>query len=135
MDMPGGERRQGLLQGAHVSAALDVARSYWAAERDRDLELVLSHFSEDAVFRAPTMTLDGREEIRSYYAGVLGSFRSVKVSVLASMEEGERLAVEWRCQLIGNDDREREVLGCNVFSVRDGVIERLHVYFDPKAFD
>lgn len=117
-----------------MSEKLELAKSYWACEKKRDLPAVLNHFAEDAVFRAPTMTLNGRDEIERYYADVLQNFKDVDVEVCRAVEQGDYLIVEWFCKLIGNDDKLREVLGCNVFTIQNQKFARLNVYFNPADF-
>lgn len=113
---------------------LEVARSYWAAEHDHDLEKILSHFAEDAEFTSPTMVLTGRGEIRRYYENVLANFGSVEVTVENHLEQGEQLAVEWKA-VLGGDDGERTVLGCNIFTIRSDRIARMRVYFNAADFE
>ena len=118
-----------------MSKQLERARSYWSSEKARDLDQILEHFAEDAVFRAPTMRLNGRGEIKQYYENVLNNFKSIDVSVLNSVESGRSLVVEWRCRLLGHDDLLREVLGCNVFEFEGDQFQTLRVYFNPADFD
>ena len=114
---------------------LDLVRSYWRAEKERDMEAILGHFAPDARFVSPTMSLNGRDEIRTYYAGIQDAFKDVDVSVVRAVEEGDLLAVEWLCRLVGNDGRVREVEGCNVFVIARGQFEELRVYFNAPDFD
>ena len=117
-----------------MSDLLDRAKSYWQAEADRDLDAILDHFHENAVFIAPTMTLSGRNEIRRYYEGVMENFGSVDVTVENSVEQGDQVAVEWRAVLGDGEDR-RVVLGCNVFTIVRGRFSKLRVYFNAPDFD
>jgi len=118
-----------------MTSKLERAKSYWASEKARDLDKILAHFAEDAVFRAPTMQLNGRGEIARYYENVLQNFKDVDVSIQNSVESGDTLVVEWLCRLLGNDDRTREVLGCNVFEFEGVAFKVLRVYFNPSDFD
>lgn len=113
---------------------LELAKSYWAAEGEHDLEKILDHFAADADFVSPTMTLKGREEIRRYYEGVLENFGSVRVTVENALESGDQLAVEWKA-VLGGASGTRTVLGCNVFTMGDNTIKRLRVYFNAPDFD
>jgi uncharacterized protein (TIGR02246 family) len=119
-----------------MSHHLELAKSYWAAEARRDLEGILSHFAEDAVFISPTMELHGRSEVRRYYEGVMESFGSVAVTVENSVEQGDQLVVEWRAELGASepDGETRVVLGCNVFTIRADEFARLRVYFNAPDF-
>jgi len=118
-----------------MTTPLDIARSYWRSEKARDLDQILEHFTQDAVFRAPTMHLKGRDEISRYYQNVLTQFKDVDVTVLNAVESGNTLAVEWRCRLLGTDNRTREVLGCNIFEFSGEQFQTLRVYFNPADFD
>ena len=114
-----------------MSKQLELAKSYWQAESERDMEKILSHF---AVFISPTMELTGRSEVRKYYEGVMESFGSVSVTVENSVEQGNQLVVEWKA-VLGSGAYERTVLGCNVFTIENNQFARLRVYFNAPDFE
>lgn len=63
-DLGWGHYRQGQVT-SHVDAATDVAQRWADAWNRRDVEAVLAHFAEDAVFRSPrALELVGVAEVR-----------------------------------------------------------------------
>ena len=119
---------------AAAHSHLELATSYWRAAAARDLDTILAHFTESATILTPTMTLTGLAGIRRYHEQMLESFDSVSLSVQNSVEQGDQLAVEWRAGS-GSERAPREVRGCSVFTVRNGVFVRLGVYFNPADFE
>lgn len=73
---------------------IDVVKSYWAAEGSKDLAGVLKHFAENASFRAPGVQLDGRENIRQFYEGVINNYRQVEVKPTHWLAHGDEIAME-----------------------------------------
>lgn len=51
-----------------------------------------------------------------------------------TLEEGEKLAVEYTCRPVQEDGTERIAEGCNVFVIRAGKIQKLPCYFNPADF-
>jgi uncharacterized protein (TIGR02246 family) len=117
-----------------MSTKLDRVKSYWAAEGRRDLPAILAHFAEDADFSVPGMHVQGRSAISKFYEKMSDGFRSVEVSVIEAIEQGDEIAVEWRCRLVRSSGEERLAHGCNCFEVRDGVFRRMRGYFNPADF-
>jgi ketosteroid isomerase-like protein len=113
---------------------IDIVKSYWKSEGEKDLEKILSHFARDAKFSSPTMNLDGRDNISEFYQGMVDGFRKIEVMATHWVESGDEIAVEYDCQLIRNSGEERFARGFNLFEIRDGVIQNLRCYFNPADF-
>ncbi len=113
---------------------IDIVRSYWKSEGEKDLKKILSHFAEDAKFCSPTMELDGRENIKEFYQGMVEGFKKIEVTPTHWVESGNEIAVEYDCTLIRNSGEERFAKGFNLFRIRNGVIQDLRCYFNPADF-
>ena len=85
----------------------------------------------------------GTTEVRQLFADVRELFTAVvhEVAYFNYIEDGERVVVEGFTHGIladGTRWRATETLGgrfCNVFEIRDGKIQRLHIYLDPDYGD
>lgn len=113
---------------------IEVVKSYWKAEGDKNLPVIMSHFAEDANFDSPTMKLEGKVNIEVFYKGMVDSFRSIKVFPTHWIEQGEEIAVEYDCELVRNSGEKRFAKGFNLFKIRNGIIQGLHCYFNPADF-
>lgn len=113
---------------------IETVKSYWKSEGEKDLDKILSHFAEDAKFSSPTMNLEGRENIREFYRGMVDGFKKIEVTPTHWVESGDEIAVEYDCTLVRNTGEERFAKGFNLFKIRDGVIQYLRCYFNPADF-
>jgi ketosteroid isomerase-like protein len=111
-----------------------VAESYWRAEERRDVEAVLAHFHEDAVFHPVSGPLVGHAEIRTFYDGMGDTFPGLRVSIVHEIAAGNEAALEWEAVLTDHDGVEYPIRGVNIVRVRDGKFERVVAYFDPTQF-
>ena len=113
---------------------INIVKSYWKSEAEKDLSKILSHFSEDARFNSPTMELNGRNNIETFYQGMVTGFKMITVTPTHWIEQGNEIAVEYDCNLIRNSGEERFVKGFNLFKMQGGVIVSLNCYFNPADF-
>jgi ketosteroid isomerase-like protein len=116
------------------STPREVAESYWRAEESRDVDAVLSHFHEDAVFHPVSGPLRGHDEIRTFYDGMGDTFPGLRVSIVHEVTAGDDAALEWEAVLTDRDGTEFPIRGVNVVHVRDGRFEHVTAYFDPTQF-
>jgi ketosteroid isomerase-like protein len=112
----------------------EVAESYWRAEERRDVEAVLSHFHDDAVFHPVTGRLVGHEEIRTFYEGMGDTFPGLEVTIVNEISSGDEAALEWEAVLTDHDGKRFPIRGVNVVRVRDGKFEHVTAYYDPTQF-
>jgi len=113
---------------------IDVVKSYWKSEGEKILSKILDHFSEDAKFSSPTMQLEGRNNIKIFYEGMVTGFKAIEVTPTHWIEEGDEIAVEYDCKLIRNSGEERFAKGFNLFKIKEGLIENLRCYYNPADF-
>lgn len=112
----------------------EIAESYWRAEESRDVEAVLAHFHEDAVFHPVTGPLRGHVEIRTFYAGMGDTFPGLEVTIRHEVSSGNEAALQWEAILIDRDGNRFPIRGVNIVRVRDGKFEHVSAYYDPTQF-
>lgn len=111
----------------------EIAESYWAAECERDVAKVLSHYQLDATFCPPGQILNGHTEIASFYEASGKDFPGLKVNIINEFSVGNQSTLEWIANLTSVAGDEFEIKGVNVIKVRDGKFEWVHAYFDPTV--
>jgi ketosteroid isomerase-like protein len=112
----------------------EVAESYWRAEEARDVEAVLAHFHEDAVFHPVTGPLEGHDEIRTFYDGMGDTFPGLEVTITREISSGHEAALEWEAVLTDHEGNRFPIRGVNIVRVREGKFEHVRAYFDPTQF-
>jgi len=113
---------------------IDIIKSYWKSEGEKNLQKILSHFAENARFSSPTMQLEGKENIKIFYQGMVNGFKNIEVTPTHWIESGDEIAVEYDCKLIRMSGEERFAKGFNLFKIKEGVIVNLRCYFNPDDF-
>lgn len=113
---------------------INVVRSYWETESKKQLPEILAHFANDAIFSSPTMQLEGKTNIEVFYKGMINDFKSISVIPTHWIEQGDEIAVEYDCNLIKHSGEERFAKGFNLFTIKEGLIQKLHCYFNPADF-
>ena len=111
-----------------------TALSYWKAEMAKDLATVLDHFSSDATFEAPGIRLKGREEIQSFYQGIIGNYASFNIKAVHQIPCDRNAAIEFHFTYTRMNGESGEAFGCNVFTVKNRKITRLRAYFNPADY-
>ena len=78
----------------------EIARSYWQAEETRDVDSVLEFFAPDASWVGPgEIQLQGREEIRRFYADTGRDFPGLEVEITGVVGDERTAALEWNAVL------------------------------------
>ena len=113
---------------------LETVQSYWAAEKAKDLELILSHFTETAEFVAPGVRHKGRVNIQKFYQGIINNYKDLTVNVDNAIEAGDQISVQYTCDLVLHSGETKQVTGCNVFTFDRDRFSHLRCYFNPADF-
>ncbi|HEU4974472.1 MAG TPA: nuclear transport factor 2 family protein [Baekduia sp.] len=121
-----------------------VARRYFAAITARDLETAIACWQPGGreVVRG-IIDAPAPEGVREFIGGMLAAIPDLRFEVVDTTTEGERCAVQWR--LTGTFAGEPflgfvatgarvELEGCDVLTVRDGLIVRNDAYTDGMTF-
>lgn len=109
--------------GALVQSLADA----WAAQ---DLDAIMSHFTEDAVYHnIPMDPAEGTAAIREAIGGFLAMADSIVFETLHQVVDGD-LVLNERVDtfVIGGNPTPIKVMG--IFEIRDGRIARWRDYFD-----
>jgi ketosteroid isomerase-like protein len=59
----------------------EISESYWAAECRRDIDAVLAHYHDDAVYEDGGGRYEGRAAIRSFYEASARAFPGLDVTI------------------------------------------------------
>jgi ketosteroid isomerase-like protein len=110
----------------------EVAESYWAAECRRDIDAVMAHYHEDAIYQDAGGLLQGHAEIRGFYEASVRDYPGLAVTILREFPRTpDESALEVYAVLIDHQGRRFEIRGLNALTVRAGKIASLRCYEDP----
>jgi ketosteroid isomerase-like protein len=118
-----------------VSAIEDVTAGF----DGHDLERIMSHFADDAVFESPRgpeawgQRFVGKEQIRAAFAGRFSGIPDVRYRDGAHFVDGERGASEWTLSGTTTDGEKIEVRGCDLWTFRDGKIVKKDSYWKIRT--
>ena len=119
----------------------EVARAYFDALSEHDLDAAVAlwepgavdHFHGIADLRAP-------DEIREYFAALFDSFPDFRFEIVSMASEDERAAVRWRTRATFTgpgrfqgfvpNGAAIDIEGCDMLTVRDGLIRDNHAYMN-----
>jgi ketosteroid isomerase-like protein len=108
--------------------ALQLIREITTAFDEHDLDAIMAHFADDAVFESPRgpdawgTRFTGREAIRDAFAGRFSGIPDVRYRDDAHFVDGDRGASEWTLSGTTSDGERIEVRGCDLWTLRDGKV-------------
>jgi len=108
-----------------------LSESYWAAECRRDIDAVLQHYHEDAVYEDGSGRYEGHAAIRSFYEASAAAYPGLEVTIVRDITSGEVGALEFHAVLIDPSGARNVVRGVNLVVVRDGRFVSVRSYEDP----
>ena len=117
----------------HARTPRQIAQSYWDAEAERDLDLMMSHYCDDAVLETPTGVLQGAGNIRTFYEPMFSEFPMLKVEIVRDITNGSWAAFEYDAVLTREDGSRLALQGCNIIKFRDDKFKYLRGYFDTAG--
>ena len=97
---------------------------------EHDLDGIMAHFAEDAVFDGPRGTeafgtrFVGRDAVREAFAGRFAGIPDVRYRDDSHFVDGDRGASEWTLSGTMTDGTRIEVRGCDLWTLRDGRVVR-----------
>ena len=109
-------------------AAIEMLRAITAAFDAHDLDAILEHFADDAVFEGPRGTepwgtrFVGKEAIRDAFAARFSGIPDVRYRDEGNFVDGERGVSEWTLSGTTTSGERIEVRGCDLWTIRDGKI-------------
>jgi ketosteroid isomerase-like protein len=115
--------------------AILVLREVAAAFDRHDVEGILVHFADDAVFESPRgpdpwgQRFAGKEELRAAFAGRFEGIPDVRYQDDTHFVDGDRGASEWTLSGTTREGSRIEVRGCDLWTFSDGQIVRKDSYW------
>jgi ketosteroid isomerase-like protein len=108
--------------------AVRLLEAITAAFDRHDVDAILAHFADDAVFESPRGTepwgtrFVGVAAIREAFAGRFAGIPDVRYGDDAHFVDGDRGASEWTLSGTTTDGQAIEVRGCDLWTFRDGKV-------------
>jgi ketosteroid isomerase-like protein len=118
---------------------VEMLRAVAAAFDAHDLDGIMRHFADDAVFESPRGTdawgtrYVGREEVRAAFAGRFSGIPDVRYQDDDHFADGDRGASEWTLSGTMTDGTRIEVRGCDLWTFRDGRIVKKDSYWKIRT--
>lgn len=114
---------------------MEMIRAVTAAFDAHDLDAIMAHFTEDAVFDAPRgpepwgRRFRGNEAIRAAFAGRFEGIPDARYRNDRHFVQSDRGASEWLLSGTTVDGFTLEVRGCDLWEFRSGMISRKDSYW------
>ena len=121
--------------------ALRMVRAITTAFDQHDLEGILSHFADDAVFEAPRgpdpwgKRFVGHQEIREAFAGRFSGIPDICYQQDEHFVDGDRGASEWTLSGTTTAGERIEVRGCDLWTFRDGKVVKKDSFWKIRTTD
>ncbi len=109
-------------------AAMQMLKVIATAFDEHDLDAIMAHFADDAVFEGPRGTEPwgtrwvGRDEVRAGFAARFAGIPDVRYQQDEHFVDGDRGASEWTLSGTTTDGQRIEVRGCDLWTFRDGKV-------------
>jgi ketosteroid isomerase-like protein len=100
-----------------------------------DLDAIMAHIAEDAVFEGPRGSdpwgtrFVGREAIREAFAARFAGIPDVRYREDSHFVDGDRGASEWTLSGTTTEGQRIEVRGCDLWTFRDGRVVKKDSYW------
>jgi len=104
-----------------------------------DLEGILAHFADDAVFESPKgpepwgRRFVGKDEIRRAFAGRFSGIPDVRYQQDDHFADGDRGASEWTLSGTTTEGERLEIRGCDLWTFRDGKVVKKDSYWKIRT--
>ena len=120
---------------------MEMLRSIATAFDGHDLDGILAHFADDAVFESPRgpdpwgLRFVGKDDIRRAFAGRFSGIPDVRYQKDDHFVDGDRGASEWTLSGTTADGERLEIRGCDLWTIRDGLIVKKDSYWKLRTAD
>jgi ketosteroid isomerase-like protein len=120
-------------------AAMRMLRSIARAFDEHDLEGIMVHFANDAVFEGPRGTdrwgtrFVGVAAVREAFAARFSGIPDIRYRQDDHFVDGDRGASEWTLSGTTTDGQRIEVRGCDLWTFRDGVVVKKDSYWKIRT--
>jgi ketosteroid isomerase-like protein len=122
-----------------VTDRLEVLREVAAGFDTHDLDRILRHFADDAVFESPRgseafgQRFVGIEAIREAFAARFSGIPDVRYEEDEHFVSGDRGASEWTLRGTTTEGQRLEVRGCDLWTFREGSIVKKDSYWKIRT--
>ena len=119
--------------------AMLMLKGVTTAFDQHDLEGIMAHFADDAVFDGPRGTdpwgtrFVGAEQIREGFAARFSGIPDIRYQQDEHFVDGDRGASEWILSGTTIDGQRIEVRGCDLWTFRDGMIVKKDSYWKIRT--
>jgi hypothetical protein len=111
--------------------AKTVARGFWTALVDNDVETMLSYCNEDLTVSWGPYTFNGVEEVRRWAEGLICMFQSLTIVENGISVDGSTVKHVLSFQSSFDDDRRGMLPTSVLYGFVDGMIEKMSVTLSP----
>ncbi len=118
---------------------LDMLRAIASAFDRHDLDEIMAHFADDAVFETPRgveawgRRAVGREAVRAAFADRFAGIPDVRYQQDDHFVDGDRGASEWTLSGTTVDGERLEIRGCDLWTFRDGKVVKKDSYWKIRT--
>jgi ketosteroid isomerase-like protein len=121
--------------------AIEMLKSIAAAFDRHDLDGILLHFADDAIFESPRgpdpwgQRFLGKEECRRAFAARFSGIPDIRYQDDEHFVDGDRGASEWTLSGTTATGQRIEVRGCDLYTLRDGKVVKKDSYWKMRTTD
>lgn len=118
---------------------IEMLRAIAARFDSHDLDAIMAHFTEDAVFETPHgqeawgRRVIGREAVRAAFADRFAGIPDVRYQQDDHFVDGDRGASEWTLSGTTVDGERLEIRGCDLWTFRDGAVVKKDSYWKIRT--
>lgn len=119
--------------------AMQTLKAITTAFDAHDLDGIMAHFADDAVFEGPRGTepwgtrFVGLKEIREGFAARFSTIPDIRYQHDEHFVDGDRGASEWTLSGTTTDGQPIEVRGCDLWTLRDGMVVKKDSYWKLRT--
>jgi ketosteroid isomerase-like protein len=119
--------------------AMQMLRSIAAAFDGHDLDGIMAHFADDAVFESPRgpdrcgQRFVGKQAVREAFAGRFAGIPDIRYQDDEHFVDGDRGASEWTLSGTTTAGQWIEVRGCDLWIFRDGQVVKKDSYWKIRT--
>ena len=116
-----------------------ILEAICAAFDRHDLDGILAHFADDAVFESPRgpdrwgQRFVGKDAVREAFAGRFAGIPDIRYQDDEHFVDGDRGASEWTLSGTTTDGQRIEVRGCDLWTFRDGKVIKKDSYWKIRT--
>ena len=119
--------------------AIEMLRAIAHGFDTHDLDAIMTHFAEDAVFESPRgaeafgTRVTGKAAVREAFAARFAGIPDVRYQQDDHFVDGDRGASEWTLSGTTTDGQRIEVRGCDLWTFRDGQVVKKDSYWKIRS--